>query len=226
METLLNRFLPHVMEKLPELYECTGQTLYMTAVSGLISFVIGIALGIVLIAAKPGGVLQNALVYGTLDKVINLFRSIPFIILLASLIPLTRLVSGTAIGTRGAILPLVFGTVPFFSRQVESALSEVDAGLVEAAQSMGTSPLGIIFRVYLKESIPALARGTTITAVSLIGLTAMAGAVGGGGLGDFAIRYGHQRNQVDITYVTVIILLIFVMILQEIGNFIIKKTTH
>ena len=133
---------------------------------------------------------------------------------------------GSAIGTKGAILPLIFGTVPFFSRQVETALAEVDDGLVEAAAAMGPSPVGIIFRVYLKESIPALTRVTTITVISLIGLTAMAGAIGGGGLGDFAIRYGHQRNQVDVTYVTVIILLVIVMILQGIGNLIIKKTTH
>ena len=147
-------------------------------------------------------------------------------ILLASLIPLTRAVPGTAIGTKGAILPLIFGTVPFFARQVETALAEVDDGLVEAAAAMGTSPVGILFRVYLKESIPALTRGTTITLISLMGLTAMAGAVGGGGLGDFAIRYGHERNQTDVTYVTVVILLAVVMIFQGIGNLIIRKTSH
>lgn len=226
MVTLLEKLIPNVLEKLPELWECTGQTLYMTAVSGILSFVIGLVLGVVLIATRQGGVLQNQWIYAVLDKIINLFRSIPFVILLASLIPLTRAVVGSAIGTKGAILPLIFGTVPFFSRQVETALSQVDSGLVEAASAMGTSPVGIIFRVYLKESIPALTRVTTITVISLIGLTAMAGAIGGGGLGDFAIRYGHQRRQVDITYVTVLILLIIVMILQGIGNFIIKKTTH
>jgi D-methionine transport system permease protein len=165
-------------------------------------------------------------VFTILDKSINLLRSIPFIILLAALIPLTRAVVGTAIGTRGAILPLVFGTVPFFSRQVESALLQLDSGLIEAAQSMGISPFGIIFRVYLKEGIPGIVRGTAITMISLIGLTAMAGAVGGGGLGDFAIRYGHQRNQVDITYATVLILLLLVSVLQSIGTWIIKRTSH
>lgn len=226
MKGLLETLIPNVIEKLPELWKCTGQTLYMMGVSGIFSFVIGLVIGVILIATRQGGVLQNTWIYSILDKVINLFRSIPFVILLASLIPLTRFVVGTAIGTKGAILPLIFGTVPFFSRQVETALSEVDAGLVEAASAMGTSPVGIIFRVYLKESIPALTRVTTITVISLIGLTAMAGAIGGGGLGDFAIRYGHQRNQVDVTYVTVIILLVIVMILQGIGNLIIKKTTH
>lgn len=226
METLLNRWIPHVMEKLPELFKCTWQTLYMMGVSGIISLALGLAVGVALIAVRRGGVLSNTVIYSILDKIINLFRSIPFIILLAALIPLTRAVVGTAIGTKGAILPLVFGTVPFFSRQVETALAEVDAGLVEAAAAMGTSPAGIIFRVYLKESIPSLVRVAAITLISLIGLTAMAGAIGGGGLGDFAIRYGHQRNQIDVTLVTVVILLFIVMVLQGISDFIIKKTTH
>lgn len=133
---------------------------------------------------------------------------------------------GTAIGTKGAMVPLVFGTVPFFTRQVETALAELDHGLIEAAQAMGNSPFEIIFRVYLKESIPALTRGTSITAISLVGLTAMAGAVGGGGLGDFAIRYGHQRNQTDVTWVTVLLMLILVSVLQGAGDLIIKKTRH
>jgi len=217
---------PNVMKKFPEMIKCTGQTLYMMALSGAIAFAIGLSLGVVLTATRKGGIWENMPIYTVLDKLINLFRSIPFIILLAALIPLTRAVVGTAIGTAGAILPLVFGTVPFFSRQVESALLQLDSGLVEAAQSMGVSPMGIIFRVYLKEGIPGIVRVTTITMVSLVGLTAMAGAVGGGGLGDFAIRYGHQRNQVDITYATVVVLLILVSILQGLGTLIIKKTTH
>ncbi|NLK74063.1 MAG: ABC transporter permease [Clostridiales bacterium] len=226
MEAWLYEIIPNVMDKPQELWKSTQQTLYMTFYSGVISFAIGLILGIVLIITGPGGIARNKVIYGLLDKVINLFRSIPFVILLASLIPFTRLVVGTAIGTKGAILPLIFGTVPFYSRQVETALAEIDHGLIEAAQAMGTSPLGLIFRVYLKESVPSLVRVTTITLISLIGLTAMAGAIGGGGLGDFAIRYGHQRNQTDITYVTVIILLLMVMIIQGIGNIIIKKTTH
>lgn len=226
MEAILEKLIPNVMDKLPELWKCTGQTLYMMGLSGIISFVLGLAVGVILIASRRGGVLENSVVYNVLDKLINVFRSIPFVILLASLIPLTRAVAGTAIGTKGAILPLIFGTVPFFARQVETALAEVDDGLVEAAAAMGTSPVGILFLVYLKESIPALTRGTTITLISLMGLTAMAGAVGGGGLGDFAIRYGHERNQTDVTYVTVVILLAVVMIFQGIGNLIIRKTSH
>ncbi len=226
MVEFLNQIMPNVMAKLPELWKCTGQTLSMMLYSGVISFVIGIILGVVLIVTKKGGILQNQILYGILDKVINIFRSIPFVILMAALLPFTRALVGTAIGTKGAMVPLVFGTVPFFTRQVETALAGLDRGLIEAAQAMGNSPFEIIFRVYLKESIPALTRGTTITAISLVGLTAMAGAVGGGGLGDFAIRYGHQRNQTDVTWVTVILMLVLVSILQGVGDLIIKKTKH
>ncbi|MGE5629946.1 MAG: methionine ABC transporter permease [Caulobacteraceae bacterium] len=226
MEELLKALIPNVMTKVPELVKSLWQTLYMMGLSGAISFVLGLIFGIILTVTKKRGIMENVVVYNILDKIINTFRSIPFIILLAALIPLTRAVVGTAIGTKGAILPLVFGTVPFFTRQIETALAELDSGLIEASQAMGSSPMEIIYRVYLKESIPSIVRVTTITFISLVGLTAMAGAVGGGGLGDFAIRYGHQRNQVDVTYVTVIILLIVVNLIQGLGNFIIRKTTH
>ena len=194
--------------------------------SGLISFFIGGLLGILLVVAKKDGILENKLIYNILSNIINFFRAIPFIILLAMLVPLTRLIMGTAIGVKGAIVPLIFGTVPFFARQMESALSEVDSGLIEAAQSMGSSPIAIIFRVYLKESIAPIARAITITAISLIGLTAMAGAIGAGGLGDYAITAGYYRNKLDIIYVSVILLVILVGIIQAIGNFIVKKSTH
>lgn len=223
---MLEQLFPNVIQKSDELLESCGQTFYMVALSGAIAFVIGLVLGVVLIVTRKGGILQNAVIFNVLDKLINLFRSIPFVILLTALIPFTRAIVGTAIGTKGAILPLVFGTVPFYARQVESALAQLDPGLVEAAESMGSSPWEIIFRIYLRESIPALSRGTTITIISLVGLTAMAGAVGGGGLGDFAIRYGHQRNQVDVTYVTVFILLIAISLLQALGTWIDRKTTH
>lgn len=223
---MLEQLFPNVIQKSDELLESCGQTFYMVALSGAIAFVIGLVLGVVLIVTRKGGILQNAVIFNVLDKLINLFRSIPFVILLTALIPFTRAIVGTAIGTKGAILPLVFGTVPFYARQVESALAQLDPGLVEAAESMGSSPWEIIFRIYLRESIPALSRGTTITIISLVGLTAMAGAVGGGGLGDFAIRYGHQRNQVDVTYVTVFILLIAISLLQALGTWIERKTTH
>lgn len=226
MAELVQKLLPNAITKLPEIYNATLETLIMILVAGAISFFIGILLGVVLVVTKKGNILENKAVYYVLEKIINITRSIPFIILLAAAIPLTRLIVGTAIGTKGSFVPLVLGTIPFFARQIESALSEVDKGIIEAAESMGSSPFEIIFRVYLKESIPNIVRATTITFVSLVGLTAMAGSVGGGGLGDLAIRYGYQRYQVDITFVTVIILLIFVNIIQGAGNIIIKKTTH
>ena len=175
---------------------------------------------------RKGNILENVSINNIFDKAINVFRSIPFIILLAALIPLTRMLVGTGIGTKGAIVPLVFGTVPFFARQIETALLDIDKGIIEAAQAMGSGPWEIIFRVYLKESLPGIIRGINITFVSLIGLSAMAGSIGGGGLGDFAIRYGYQRFQLDITYVTIIILLIMVSIIQGVGNLIIKKISH
>jgi D-methionine transport system permease protein len=198
----------------------------MVGWSGGLSFVIGMILGIVLVVTRPGNILEHKMVYHVLDKLVNFFRSIPFVILLACLVPLSRLMMGTAIGVKGAIVPLVFGCTPFFSRQVETALADVDAGLIEAAQSMGLSNIDIIIRVYLKESIAGLARGTTITIISLIGLTAMAGAIGAGGLGNFAIMYGHQRNMPDVTYTTVVVLVIIVTLVQIIGNYIARKNTH
>jgi len=222
----LGRLFPNVVDKVPELVKCTGQTLYMLAVTGSISLLLGLVLGVVLAVTRRDGILEQVAVWTLLDRLINLFRSIPFIILLALLIPVTRAIAGTAIGTRGALVPLVFGTVPFFSRQIESALAELDGGIVEAAESMGSGPAGIIFRVYLRESFPGIVRGATITFVSLVGLTAMAGSVGGGGLGDFAIRYGYQRFQTDVTVVTVLVLLALVSAIQGLGNLIIRRTTH
>lgn len=226
MQEILNRYLPNVMERLPAFGKAIGDTLIMVAWSGSIAFVLGLVLGVVLIVTRPGGILENKVLYQVLDKVINFFRSIPFIILLTWVIPLSRAIMGTAIDVPGAIVPLVLGTVPFFSRQVESTLAETDKGLVEAALSMGSSPMEIIFRVYLREGVAAIARATTITAISLVGLTAMAGAVGSGGLGDFAIRYGHDRGMTDVTWVTVIVVFILVSILQLFGNLVIKKNRH
>ena len=226
MLDMMNNLMPNVMADLPRLYQSIIQTFVMLFYSGIISFFIGGFLGVLLIVTKKFGIMENILLYEVLSKVINFFRAIPFIILLAMLVPLTRFIMGTAIGVKGAIIPLIFGTVPFFARQIESALSEVNPGLVEAAQSMGSFPIAIIFRVYLKESIAPIARGTTITIISLIGLTAMAGAVGAGGLGTYAIQSGYYRNKLDIIYVSVILLVILVGIIQALGNFIVKKATH
>ena len=226
MEGLLNNLIPNVMDKLPVFYESIYETIVMIGWSGSISFLLGLLLGIIITVTKTGNILENSVVYHVLDKTVNFFRSIPFIILLAGLVPFTRMVMGTAIGVEGAIVPLVFGCVPFFTRQIETALADVNPGLIEAAQSMGLSNLEIIIRVYLKESVAGIARAATITLISLIGLTAMAGAIGAGGLGDFAIRFGHQRNQPDVTYVTVILLVLLVTVIQMIGNYVAKKNTH
>ena len=223
---MLEQLIPNVMVKIPKLIQSILETFQMMGWSGSISFVLGLFFGVVLIVTRKEGIMECHPVYWVLDKIINILRSIPFIILVPATLFLSRAIMGTGIGVKGAIIPLIIGTVPFFSRQIELALAEVDGGLIEAAQAMGDSPLQIIFRVYLKESIPAIARATTITFISLIGLTAMAGVVGAGGLGDFEIRYGHQRSEPDVIWVTILIILILVTIAQAIGDVIIKKTTH
>lgn len=226
MEDILNKLIPNVMERTDILIQSIIDTFLMTGLAGLISFIVGILSGITLTVTKDKGILENRVVYQIIDKSINFFRSVPFIILLVGLVPLSRVITGTGIGVKGAIVPLVFGCAPFFSRQMENAMAGVDPGLIEAAQSMGLSNIEIIISVYLKESIADIARGVTITIISLIGLTAMAGAVGAGGLGNFAIMYGHDRNMPDVTYTTVIILVAIVTIIQILGGYIARKNTH
>lgn len=222
----LAELFPNAAAKWPDFLIAVRETLVMELWAGGIVFVLGLLLGITVVVTREGGILENPVLFRLIDRITDLFRSIPFIILLTAVMPVTRQIMGTAIGVRGVIVPLVFGAVPFFIRQVEAALAQTDQGLVEAALSMGSTPLEIIQRVYLRESIAPLTRGTTITAVSLLGLTAMAGAVGGGGLGDFAIRYGHDRNMQDITWITVIILVFAVSAIQYLGGRIAKKYTH
>ena len=226
MQELITNIAPNLASKLPDFYKALGDTLLMVLWSGAISFVLGLALGVLLIVTRPGGILEHKILYQIVDKLVSLFRSIPFIILLTWVMPITRALVGTVLYVRGAIVPLVFGSVPYFTRQVQSALAELDGGLIEAAQSMGSSPAEIIFRVYLKESVAAIARGTTITVISLLNLTAMAGVAGAGGLGDFAIRYGHDRNMADITNVTVFVLVLLVCIIEFVGGRVVKKNTH
>ncbi|NLD17911.1 MAG: ABC transporter permease [Tissierellia bacterium] len=220
------KYTPNLLDYFNEFLVSIGETLQMLGLSGIYSFIAGLFFGTLLVVTRKGNILENKVVYTGIDSVVNFFRSIPFVILITALIPVTKIITGTFIGVKGAIFPLVVGCTPFFIRQVDMALSDIDSGLIEAAQSMGISPIGIIFRVYLRESIPALARSTMITAISLLGLTTMGGAVGGGGLGSFVIRYGHNRYYQDITYVSVIVILIFVSIIQLIGNTVINKTTH
>ena len=201
-------------------------TLIMLVLSTGFGYLFGIPLGVVAYITDHGSISENQVINSVVGWVINIIRSIPFIILLTWVMPLSRTLMGTTLYVRGAIVPLVFGSVPFFSRQVESALAELDHGLIEAALSMGSSPWEIIFRVYLRESVAAIARGTTITLVSLLNLTAMAGVVGAGGPGDFAVRYGHDRNWADVTNVTVVLLVVIVCIIEFIGGRVVRKTTH
>jgi len=175
---------------------------------------------------REGGIMQRKALYQVLDKLINVCRSIPFVIFIAILLPVTKAIMGTKIGVRGVIVPLVAASVPFFARQVESALAHVEHGLIEAAESMGKSPVNIIFTVYLYESIPAIARGTTITLINLIGLTAMAGYVGAGGLGDYAITWGYNYGHYDIIWVSVLFVILIVSVIQLAGNFVAKRFSH
>lgn len=226
MQGLLELYFPNLAERVPEFTKSIIDTLKMLGLAGLFVFLFGILLGVLLITTKPEGILEAPVTFQIIDKVINVFRSIPFVILISLLLPLTRAIVHTSIGVKGAIVPLVIGTIPFFARQVEAALAQIGDGVIEAAKAMGMSPIAIIFKVYLREGIPSLARATTITAINLLGLTAMAGAVGAGGLGDFAIRYGHNRYMTDITWITTIILILFVCFLQLVGNLIAKRSTH
>lgn len=222
----LNKIIPHVMADTNRLFDSIIATLQMTAWSGAVMFVLGMVLGIVLTVTKDGGILRQRVVHQILDKLINVCRSVPFVIFIAILLPVTKAIMGTKIGVRGVIVPLVVASVPFFARQVETALANVSDGLVEAAQAMGKSPFEIIFTVYLRESIPAIARGTTITLINLIGLTAMAGYVGAGGLGDYAITWGYNYGHYDIILVSVLFVILIVSVIQFIGNIIAKKNTH
>lgn len=222
----LYQLAPNLEVLQEELIECIGETFQMLLVSGTVAFVLGLLLGVLLTVTKKGGILQNVVIYRIFDTAIDIVRSIPFLILMVLLIPVSRALLHTASGVTGSYVALVAGTVPFFARQVESALADVDHGLIEASESMGFSPVEIIFHVYLKESIPNITRVTMITFVSLIGITAMAGAIGAGGLGDFAIRYGYQMHYTDMIWITVLIILAIISVIQLIGNLIIRRTTH
>ncbi|APZ49843.1 methionine ABC transporter permease [Jeotgalibaca sp. PTS2502] len=226
MTEFINNLLPNVSSIWDVVWKNLGETLYMVIVSGLIAGILGIILGVILLVTDEKGLIPNALLYSILDKLVNIFRSLPFIILLTLIYPITRMIVGTAIGTTAAIVPLVFSTVPFYARQIQNALLEVDPGVVEAAQAMGTSKLDIIFRVYLKEGLASIIRVSAVTIINLIGLTAMAGAVGAGGLGNLAITRGYNRFQTDVIFVATILILIIVFISQAIGNALVKKVSH
>lgn len=197
-----------------------GETLYMTLMSTFLGYVFGLPLGVALAVTDKGGIKPNVVVYKFLDFVSNIIRSVPFLILLIVLIPLTRVVVGKSYGSTATIVPLVVAATPFIGRMIESSLKEVDGGVVEAAQSMGAGTFTIIFRVLLVEARTSILVGVTIAVGTVLGYSAMAGTVGGGGLGDIAIRYGYHRYQADIMIVTVILLIVLVQIFQTIGMFI------
>ena len=182
--------------------------------------------GLLLILTKPKGILANKVVYWIVDKLVSIFRAVPFIILLAFVAPVTQKIVGTQIGMKAALVPLTLGVFPFFARQVQVALESVDNGKIEAAEALGASTKDIIFDVYLKESRSELARVSTVTLISLIGLTAMAGAVGAGGLGNTAISYGYNRFNNDVTLVATLLVLLLVLVVQVVGDLVAKKLNH
>jgi D-methionine transport system permease protein len=202
------------------------ETLYMVGLSLVLAELGGIPLGIALVITGPNHLWPCSWLNQVLGIVVNVGRSIPFIILLVAIIPLTRLIVGTSIGTAAAMVPLTAAAIPFVARLVESSLLEVDSGVIEAAQAMGASPRQIIWKVLLPEALPSLVLGATITAVNLIGYSAMAGAVGGGGLGDLAIRYGYQRFRGDIMLATVLVLVLLVQVMQALGNRLARRLDH
>lgn len=199
---------------LPSLWD----TLYMVFTSLIFTVLLGLPLGIILVVTEKDHILSNPAVYTMLSYIINMTRSLPFIILMIFIIPFTRLMVGTTIGTTAAIVPLVIAAIPFFARVVESALKEVDWGVIEASIAMGATPLQIIVHVLIPESMSSLALGVTITLINILGYSAMAGVVGGGGLGDLAVRYGYHRFQTEVMLATVLVLIVLVQIIQLCGN--------
>ncbi|MDO4855079.1 MAG: methionine ABC transporter permease [Limosilactobacillus gorillae] len=230
MTSFLTQYMPNVVQ-----LGWTGdtgwgtsivQTLYMTFWPAIFGGILGLIFGVILVITKPGGILANGFWFGLCDKVVSVFRAIPFIILLAFIAPFTQLLVGTQIGMTAALVPLSLGVFPFFARQVQVALESVDSGKVEAAQALGATNTDIIFDVYLREARSELVRVSTVTLISLIGLTAMAGAIGAGGLGNTAISYGYNRFNNDVTLVATILVLLLVLIVQLVGDWLAKRLNH
>ena len=206
------------------LFKSLAETLYMLSVSAIIAAIIGIPLGILLVVTEKNGILVCPVLNKPLAFAINMVRSIPFIILMVAIIPFTRMVAGTSIGTTAAIVPLTIAAIPYTARMVETSIREIPFGLIEAAESMGASPHQIIKKVLIPEALPSIIENMTVVIVSLIGSSAMAGTIGGGGLGDLAIRYGYQRFQADVMIATIIVLIIIVQLIQFIGSTWSRKT--
>jgi D-methionine transport system permease protein len=207
----------------PEIIDSIKETLYMVSVSFLFAVLIGIPLGVILVITRENGILPNRIIFSILNIVINIFRSIPFIILIVAIIPFTRLIVGTAIGTTAAIVPLVIFTAPYIGRLVENSLLEVDRGVIELAQAMGATTWQIIWKFLLPEALGSIILALTIAFIGLVGASAMAGAVGAGGLGDLAITYGYQQFKPLVMLITVVLLVVFVQLIQSLGNVLAKK---
>ncbi len=209
-----------------EIGRATVDTLLMLGGSLVLTVILGVPLGVLLYLSGKGRLAANPVLNAVLSLIVNVLRSVPFIILLIVMLPVTVLLAGTSLGVAGAIPPLVVGAAPFYARLVETALREVDKGVVEATQAMGGSTFQIVTRALLPEAMPGIIAGATVTAIALVSYTAMAGVVGAGGLGDLAVRFGYQRFQTDVMVVTVVLLLILVQILQMIGDRLVAKVSH
>lgn len=210
-------------DMIPLITKAMGETVYMVALSMVIASIIGVPLGVLLHTTAKNQILECGVINKILGAAVNAVRSIPFVILMVAIIPLTRLLVGSSIGTTAAMVPLVLASVPFIGRQVETSLREIPEGIVEAAQAMGATPMQIITKVLLPEAMPNIVAQLTTVVISLVGESAMAGAIGGGGLGDLAIRYGYQRFRPDIMIATVVVLIIMVQVVQFAGNALAKK---
>ncbi|HGM6825625.1 ABC transporter permease [Serratia marcescens] len=213
---MIESLFPHL--RLDQLWDATRETLYMTGIAGLATLVLGIVLGVLLFLTSKGQLWQNRAVYSLISVLVNVFRSIPFIILIVLLIPFTKSLIGTILGADAALPALIVGAAPFYARLVEIALREVDKGVIEAARSMGAKNRTLIFRVLLPESSPALVSGITVTLIALVSYTAMAGVIGAGGLGNLAYLEGFQRNHSDVTLVATLTILLIVFVIQFIGD--------
>ena len=218
---MIKHYLPNVDWLI--MWEETKNTLYMAGISVVATFILGTLLGLILFLTSKGNLWENKPINAVISAIVNIFRSIPFIILIVLLIPLTTFLVGTMIGEDAALPSLIIGDAPFYARMVEIGLREIDKGVIEAARSMGATTGTIIWKVLLPESMPALISGITVTAIALVGYTAMAGAIGAGGLGNLAYNYGFQRNQNDVTLMATVIILVIVFVIQFIGDFITSK---
>ncbi len=208
------------------LYTSLLETLLMVGVAGLTAVLLGVPMAVALIVTDRGGLLQCLPVNRVLGVIVNATRSVPFVILMVAIIPLTRWIAGTSIGTQAAIVPLSLAAIPFMARLAENAMREVDGGLIVAARAMGATPLQVIGKVLLPEALPGLIAATTVTVVSLIGYSAMAGAIGGGGLGDLGIRYGYQRFLPEVMLAVVVVLILLVQSMQSLGDRLVRKLSH